>query len=124
MVSQGHLRQLATGLRAELQQLESLQLIDPRGLRHLAQWTQPLLILAKSLAFGVARSSAFGKLLIQPGRLATPRAFAPRLVVRTRDGVAGAGDFCTQRLADMLRLGSFARLPTRTPRFLAVMPQV
>ena len=93
MVSQGHLRQLATGLRAELQQLESLQLIDPRGLRHMAQWTQPLLILAKSLAFG--------KLLIQPSRLATPRAFAPRLVVRTRDGVAG--DLCTQRLADMLR---------------------
>ncbi|WP_296307275.1 hypothetical protein, partial [Pseudomonas sp.] len=42
-----------------------------------------------------------GKLLIQPSRLATPRAFAPRLVVRTRDGVAG--DLCTQRLADMLR---------------------
>ena len=65
---------------------------------------------AKSLAFGLVRGAAFGKLLIQPSRLATTCAFAPRLAVRTREGLARTGDFGTQRFANTLRLGSFVTL--------------
>ena len=65
---------------------------------------------AKSLAFGLVRSAAFGELLGQPGRLATARAFAPRLAVRTREGLARADDLGTQRFAPTLRFSGFACL--------------
>ena len=65
-------------------------------------------MLKRSLALRVARSAVFDELLIQPGRLETACAFAPRLAVWTRLGLAG--DLGTQRLADTLRLGSFACL--------------
>jgi len=58
----------------------------------------------ESLTFGFVRGTAFGELLIQPGWLATARAFAPRLTIWTRVGLARAGNLGTQQLATALGL--------------------